>query len=260
MPAKPLKIVIIGSGNVASYFAKTFHAAGATILQVYSRKMANARRLSKTVNAEAVNETGKLLPSADLFLIAVNDDALPELAKQLSVSKGMVVHTAGSVSMNVLKQFPQRGVFYPLQTFSKDRQPAAITLCLEASSKNGFAFLAKTAQSIGADVYPLNSEQRRAAHLAAVFACNFTNHLYAIAAELLEEKKLPFALLRPLIEETAAKIKTLSPAEAQTGPALRGDTAVMKKHLALLKKHPDWKKIYRRLSEDIRESSRKKIK
>lgn len=259
MKRLPLKITILGSGNVATQFATTFHAAGATIAEVYSPNAAHAKTLAKKVKANVVKSIADL-SAADFILIAVKDDALTATVKALPAGKGIVVHTAGSVPMNVLQKFPQHGVLYPLQTISKKRtlKTEQLPLCIEASDKKTLAKLKQIAQLISGKVRLLDSDQRRAAHLAAVFACNFTNHLYAIAGQLLEEKNLPFDLLRPLILETAEKVQQLSPSEAQTGPALRNDRSVMNKHLALLKTHPEWKQLYRLFSKSIHDSAPKK--
>lgn len=249
----PFSVTIIGSGNVATHFAKAFQQAGATIRQVYSRNPANARKLAKLTGAKATGSMARIESGADLYLVAVKDDAIAGLVKQLDAGDGIVVHTAGSVSIQALEGFSRYGIFYPLQTFSKKAAVRfeGLPLCIEASDKKTFRMLESLAELLGAKVYRLDSEQRAAAHLAAVFACNFSNHLYAVAEKLLHKYKLPFSLIRPLIEETAHKALVQSPSDSQTGPAFRNDKAVMKKHLDALRKNPGWKEIYRLLSADI---------
>lgn len=246
--------VLIGAGNVAAHLAPALQEAGFTISQVFSAQGKSAAALAKKTGAKAVRQLSALQPEATLYLIAVKDDAIGSLAKKLKIKKGLVVHTSGSVALDVLKPAGQpHGVLYPLQSLSKKRalDMQQVPLCIEASDKKTLKALKEIAQQLSQHVYPLDSKQRRAAHLAAIFANNFTNHFYAIAAELLSENKLPFDLLRPLILETAMKALDMPPAEAQTGPALRHDKQVMKRHLELLKKHPRWAELYALASKDI---------
>ncbi|TND05897.1 MAG: hypothetical protein FD123_3588 [Bacteroidetes bacterium] len=256
----PTQIVVIGAGNVATQLARALHEKGVTIVQVYSRNILRARKLAKSVSAEAINSLQKISPHAGFCLLAVSDDALPGIAKKIKMKNGIVLHTSGTVDMSVLEKSGKRfGVLYPLQTLSVNRKTdlGQVPFSIEASDAKTAKEIRALALRISPKVIALRSEQRRAAHLAAVFACNFANHFYRIAGELLEENKLSFDLLRPLISETAAKVQTLSPAEAQTGPARRGDTRTMKKHLALLKKHPAWAALYRSISKDIRKGTKK---
>ncbi len=255
---RPLRVTILGSGNVATHFGEALRNAGAEIVQVYSRKLVHAQELAKQLKAQATDKLTSLA-DADVYLIAVKDDALPGIVKKIKKQNGIVLHTSGGLSLDVLGQFPNRGVLYPLQTLSKGRKidMADVPLCIEAGDHITLASLDEIAGAMSDKVYRLSSEQRQAAHLSAVFACNFTNRLYAIAEDLLKEHKLPFDLLRPLILETAAKVQQLSPAAAQTGPALRNDRIVMDKHLALLKGHPELKKIYRKLSKSIHNAGKK---
>jgi predicted short-subunit dehydrogenase-like oxidoreductase (DUF2520 family) len=255
---RPLHVTLLGSGNVATHFGEALRAAGAEIQQVYSRKLVHARALAKQLDAKATDKLASVA-DADVYLIAVKDDALPGIVKRFKKQNGIVLHTSGGLSLDVLAQFPNRGVLYPLQTLSKSRKIdlADVPLCIEAGDHITLASLDEIAGAMSDHVYHLSSAQRQAAHLSAVFACNFTNQLYAIAEELLKEQKLPFDLLRPLILETAAKVQQLSPAAAQTGPALRNDRTVMEKHLALLKGHPELKKIYRKLSKRIHTAGKK---
>lgn len=256
-----LRVILIGSGNVATHLGHALLAAGAEIIQVYSRKPANAKALAKKLKAKPLTDLSKTDKRPALVVIAVKDDAIAAVVKKIKVGEGIVVHTSGSVPMNVLKKFGQYGVFYPLQTFSKNRKIdfGNIPVCIEANDTSTLLSLTTIAETLSDCVYNLDSEQRQAAHLAAVFANNFTNHLYAVSEQILNEQKLPFDLIRPLIDETALKVMDDFPENTQTGPAARKDTAVIKKQAALLKKHPQLKKLYLDLSQSIlKKSSRKK--
>jgi predicted short-subunit dehydrogenase-like oxidoreductase (DUF2520 family) len=255
-----LRVILLGSGNVATNLGEALKEADAEIVQVYSRNKANAKVLAKKLKAKVLTDITKIDKRPALIIIAVKDDAIPALVKKMKVTEGIVVHTSGSVSMDVLKKFEQYGVFYPLQTFSKNRKKefSIVPICIEGSDISTLHSLMNVAETLSDCVYNLDSKQRQAAHLAAVFANNFTNHIYAIAEDLLNEQKLPFDLIRPLIDETAVKVMELSPAEAQTGPAVRKDTKVMNAQIALLKKHPELKKLYNEMSAGIIKRSRKK--
>lgn len=248
-----LRIILLGSGNVATNLGYALLAAGAEIVQVYSRKSANAQILAKKLRAKVLADLSKIDPRPAIIIIAVKDDAIASLVKKIHVADGIVVHTSGSVSIDVLKKFEQYGVFYPLQTFSKNRKQdfSLVPICIEAGDIPTLQSLMTVAETLSDCVYHLDSKQRQGAHLAAVFANNFTNYIYAVSEDLLNEQKLPFDLIRPLIDETALKAMELSPAEAQTGPAVRNDKKVMNKQIALLKKHPALKKLYEELSKGI---------
>lgn len=213
-----ISILILGDGNVASHLYKAFSKVDTIVVA-----MKNSRNLTN-------------IPNADVTIIAVSDDAIAEVSSKIANS--LVVHTSGSVAMTSLKSKDRKGVFYMLQTFSKDKiiEFSEVPFCLEAENEQDYALLATLAQSIGEKVYPVSSEQRKALHVAAVFVNNFTNHMYKTGSDICTEYKVPFAILEPLIKETAAKIESLSPAAAQTGPAIRKDQKTIKEHLALLNK------------------------
>jgi predicted short-subunit dehydrogenase-like oxidoreductase (DUF2520 family) len=252
-----LKVILIGSGNVAMHLGQALLEADVEIVQVYSQHIAHAKTLAKKLKAKAISSISKIKADGALIILAIKDDAIAGVVKKLKVSDGIVVHTSGSISIDVLKKFHQHGIIYPLQTFSKNRKVdfRNIPVCIEGSDVSTLLSLSNIAETISDCVYHLDSKQREEVHLAAVFANNFTNHLYALSEEILQKNKLPFDLLRPLILETAEKVQSLSPLEAQTGPALRKDQSVMKKHLALLKKHPQLKKIYSEISAGISKKS-----
>ncbi len=246
-------IVLIGAGNVATQLGLALKEAKHTIVQVYSKRKSSADSLAKLLNCESTNSSEKIIKTADIYIIAVNDDAITDVVKQLQLSNQTVVHTSGSVEMNILKPSSKNyGVFYPLQTFSKNKKAKfkTIPICLEANNTNTLKALQSLGKSISNNVQIINSEQRKFIHLAAVFACNFTNHFYSIASDILESKKLSLDILKPLIEETANKIKTNSPSTIQTGPAIRGDTKTMDNHLKLLS-NTEYKKLYKLMSMSI---------
>lgn len=250
----PIKISIIGSGNLATQLGLALHKEGYLISQVYSRNKKNASLLSKKIKAEAITDLKKLSKDSSIYIIAVKDDAIEAVAKQLKLLDQILVHTSGSVSMDVLKKSSKNyGVFYPLQTFSKEKKAdfKTIPICIEANKKNTSTTLEYFAKSISSNVKRVNSEQRKKIHLAAVFACNFSNHMYAIAEQLLAKDKLSLDLLKPLIEETANKIKENKPSKVQTGPAARNDKKTMDAHLKLLSKEKDLQKIYELISKSI---------
>lgn len=247
-------ISIIGAGNVATQLGLTLYGEGYLINQVYSRNKKNAALLSKKLKAEAITDLKKLSKDSSIYIIAVKDDAIESIAKQLKLKDQIVVHTSGSVSMDVLKKSSKNyGVFYPLQTFSKEKKAnfKVIPVCIEANNRSTSTTLEYFAKSISSNVQRVNSEQRKKIHLAAVFACNFSNHMYAIAEQLLSKDKLSLNLLKPLIEETANKIKENKPSKVQTGPASRNDKKTMAAHLKLLSKEKDLQNIYKLISISI---------
>ena len=253
-----MKIVCIGSGNLATNLTRAWKTVGQPIAQVFSRSAEHAQLLAKQLDCPWTTSAETIITDADLYLFALKDSALQEVATRMHPNQGLWVHTAGSLPMNVLQPFSDRhGVFYPLQTFSKNRLAAwrTIPIFLETSHKEDGALLETLARQLSDDVRFLSSEQRKHIHLAAVFACNFVNHLYAIAGNLLTEAHVPFETLLPLIDETAAKVHRLTPKEAQTGPAIRYDENIIHKHLTLLNEHPEWQTLYERLSQDIHQKA-----
>lgn len=255
-----MRISIIGSGNVATHLGKALYASGHEIVDVFSPSAGHAGLLATALNARAITRLWQLSPQVDLCLIAVKDDVIEDLAADLKLSHSMVVHTAGSIPMQVLAaSAPAYGVLYPFQTFSKPRQLdiTQVPFCLEASDGETLRRLEQLVADLGARSYVLDTDSRKALHLAAVFACNFTNHLYTLAESLLREKAIPFDLLRPLIGETAGKALEGNPFEAQTGPAVRNDQKVIAGHLRQLEGKPELRELYGLLSESIRKTHKK---
>ena len=229
------KVALVGGGNVATHLGRALEQAGFPLARINSRTLAD-------------------IPEADVYIFSVKDDALPEVLSRFPRREGLFVHTAGSVPMSVFKPFADRfGVLYPLQTFNKERAVdfSKVPLFIEANRPEDEQLLETIASRLSGRVVKLASESRKDLHLAAVFACNFVNHLYALSGDILEKNGLSWDLLRPLIEETADKIRELSPREAQTGPAIRHDQKTMEAHLALLADNPSMQAIYRLLSESI---------
>ena len=249
-------IVMVGAGNLATHLSRAFYRKGFRILQVYSRTSESATRLAQEVEADPVTDPSQLVFHARLYIAALTDEALPGLIPALTNGRedALWVHTAGSLPMDLWAGHAQRyGVFYPMQTFSKQREVdfSHIPVFVEGCDAETTGFLRAVAAALTSKVYEATSEQRRYLHLGAVLACNFTNHLYALASDLLTRHQLPFDALWPLIDETAQKVHELPPDRAQTGPAARGDRHVMDEHLRLLADDPYLSEVYRLLSRGI---------
>ena len=252
-----MKIVCIGSGNVATHMAAAFKAKGHHLIQVWSRNAEHAKQLADSVEAEAIADFDEVDQHADLYLIAVKDDAIAAVAQALAAVNGLAVHTSGATAITELNSFKNYGVLYPLQTFSKAKAIdfSGIPLCIEAKDQDSLEKLRFIAAELSSLVYEVDSEQRKILHLAAVFACNFVNHLYDMGAQVLHKHVLDFEMLRPLIMETALKVQKELPANVQTGPAIRGDEQTIKKHLKLLNCMPHMQDIYQTLSNSIKKSN-----
>ena len=249
-------IVVIGSGNVASGLAPLFQNAGYKIIQIYSRNSKSAEYLAKILSVPYITDLRKIEKNAWLYLIAVKDDSVKGLVMSMGKNPGLMVHTSGSIDMDVFDRYSENhGVFYPLQTFSADTALSVdkFPICIEANTLVNLEKLKTIASSIAGreNVYKITSHQRKIIHLAAVFACNFTNHFYTIAQSILQKEHLPFDLLKPLILETAQKIKSLSPSGSQTGPAVRNDNKIMETQLRLLSDSPEYKQLYKIISRSI---------
>jgi predicted short-subunit dehydrogenase-like oxidoreductase (DUF2520 family) len=249
-----MNIVILGSGNIATHLGRAFKMAGQTISQVWSRDITKASALADTLAAQPIDSMLDLDRTADLFIIAVNDEVIRKIAFELKLSDQLLLHTSGSTGLSALEGASTKiGVFYPLQTFSKIKSIdfRNIPIIIEANVPEVLAIIRAIADRLSEKVIELNSEQRKTLHIGAVFACNFTNHLFGLAQELLEEKGLDYELLKPLIEETLNKIEMNSPVSVQTGPAIREDQATIQAHLELLKHNPDLSELYIKLSQSI---------
>lgn len=250
-----IKVGLIGSGNVAQHLISVFRqTATITLVQVFARKKETLHGL---IPEAMLTSDYSELKEADLYIIAVSDDAIPEVSAQLNFTNKLVVHTSGSSGMDVLNHKNRKGVFYPLQTFSKTKAVdfKEIPLCLESENDADYLLMETVAKAISDKVYRIDSKQRQSLHVAAVFSCNFVNHLYQMGDEICRENNIPFEILFPLIRETADKIKTLAPKAAQTGPAIRGDQKTIDRHLAFLKDNPERTTIYTLLTESIQNNN-----
>jgi len=257
-------ISLVGAGNVAWHLAQALEQTGHPILEVYSRDIRNAKLLAKQLyDTTPVSDLDFAESAAELLILAVSDDALPVVLSQIVLPENCtVVHTSGTRSLQELQQLielysdisAQAGVFYPLQTFSKSVEIdfSEIPICVEASNRATTTLLTDLAHQISNTVYLVSSEERRVLHVAAAFACNFTNHLLAISQRILTDKSLDFALLKPLINETIRKaLAAPDPATVQTGPARRKDRQTMHQHLDYLQAYPEWQGLYESLSASI---------
>ena len=250
-----MRIVLVGAGNLATNIGRALVEAGHELLQVYSRTEQSAERLAALLHCSYTTELDRVVDGADVYIIAVKDGVLAEVAGILAAGheNRFLVHTAGSMPMDVLP-IRHRGVLYPMQTFSKERivDFKRIPCFVEAADEDDEVTLRQLTESLSESVFHTNSEDRKYLHLSAVFCCNFVNHCYALSEQLLKEHGgLPFDVMLPLIDETARKVHELSPRKAQTGPAVRWDTNVMEKQLQLLTDHPQLQEIYKLLSESI---------
>lgn len=251
-----IQVSVIGSGNIAHHLLKAFgKTSEVKVVQVFARSIKSIETVLP--NTEIIDNWSQL-KSVDVIIIAVSDDAIEMVSQQIPLENHLVVHTSGSVGVSALDSKNRRGVFYPLQTFSKSKalDYRLVPMCIEATNPADYKTLETVAKSISDYCYNVNSEQRKALHTAAVFVCNFTNHLYQIGHEICEANQLPFDILKPLIQETAQKIITLSPADAQTGPAKRNDTQTINKHLAFLTDE-NQKEIYKLLTKSIIDHGKK---
>ena len=252
-----MDITFIGSGNVATHLAEACVQAGYTVKQVWSRSIEHAKELTNLVGGIAIDAYTDI-QTADLFIVSINDDGIAQLPVTLPIGKSLIVHTSGATPMSVFEgKFANYGVLYPLQTFSKSKEVdfLEVPLCIEGNTAGNFAAVKGLADKLSHSVQSIDSESRKVLHLAAVFACNFTNYLYSAAGELLEKRNLDFDLLRPLIQETANKVQLANPTSVQTGPAVRGDEQTINKHLKMLNDHPQLREIYALITAAIKTTS-----
>ena len=245
-----IHINILGGGNVATHLVREFAKhKGVKIGQIYNRT------LGKIVDLErfaTITDDIEQLQPADIFILAVTDDAVADLSKKIKKTDALVIHTSGSTAMESLAT-TRKGVWYPFQTFSKDKTALDFTnipILIEAGNQRDLSLLQDLGNMVSQNVLAVNSEQRQGLHIAGVFVSNFVNHLYFQADNLLKNNDLSFDLLKPLINEVAQKVMTISPEAAQTGPAIRKDMQTIQKHLAFIK-DPNQRKIYKLLTDSI---------
>ena len=243
-------IILLGSGNVATHLGIALKNSNYSIVQVYSRIIENAKVLASKLDANFTNDLSKL-KSADLIIVSINDDAILSVLSQ--IKNTAIVHTSGSIGLNIFKeQFSNYGVFYPLQTFKKevDIDISEIPFCIEGNSIEFENQLIKIAKTFSNNVVKINSHQRKQLHIAAVFACNFSNHMYSIADDLLAKEDIDFKILLPLIRKTIANLGNNRPKKVQTGPAKRKDTIIIQEHLDIIKEK-EIKDLYHNITTNI---------
>lgn len=262
-----MKVALIGAGNLAWHLAFALDNAGHIITEIHSRNPNNAKTLVNFFyDSQVQKDLNFSESSAELFIIAASDNALEDIVKKLVLPENAIlVHTSGTNSLEALQQYVEiysdvevrTGIIYPLQTFSKntDLKYREIPFFVEASDDSTEDILVNLLQTVSDHVYVLDSYRRKILHISAVFACNFTNHFYSIAHDLLEEEGMTFDLLKPLVNETLSKaMQADDPSKVQTGPAKRADWRTTSQHMAYLQSiNPEWANIYRNVSESIRE-------
>lgn len=252
MPLEPKNVVLIGAGHMAHHLGRALKRSNNKLVKLINRTPENGERLAFELGCAFSTDLSDIPAEAEVVIIAVKDDAIKQVADQISCSGIIVSHTSGSIPMSALESSSDKiGVFYPLQTMHMDTEVdmTEVPFCIEGNSKWNEGVLLELARSISENVQVLSSEQRKISHVAAVFACNFTNHFYALSEEILEKNGMSLDILKPLIKKTAANIVTNPPKSLQTGPAKRKDAKVMQEHMEMLS--PELKKIYSDVSESI---------
>lgn len=248
-----ISVVLLGAGNVATHLYKAFLKSDSiSVTQWYNRTRAS---ISSYANDVSITDSLEELKKADIYIIAVSDDSIAQLSKDLPFTNRLIAHTSGSVSMHDLDKKNKIAVFYPLQTFSKeaDIDFTEVPICVEVYEKENLQLLKNLAKAVGCKPHTITTEQRQTLHLAAVFVNNFTNQLYRIGHEICETKNIEFKILHPLILETAKKIQDMSPYMAQTGPAKRNDKKTIKRQLKLIE-NEEHKAIYKMLTASIKKT------
>jgi len=250
------RVSIIGTGNLATHLAKGMEKAGFLVAEIYNRHLSKAAAFANSLyDAQATDSLDFLDSEANVFFLCVSDNAIATLAQEIILPRGaLLVHCSGATNVEaIMREDVDYGVFYPIQTFSPNRKISfeGLPICLEASTEEAEEILESLVKRMKANPFFMSSEQRLTLHLSAVFACNFSNHFYRIAQEVLDTRGLPFDLLHHLIAETVQKAFENGPENAQTGPAVREDYNTMALHRDLLRTHPEWKELYVKVSEDI---------
>lgn len=248
------RFVFIGAGNLATHLSAEFQKKGFRIEQIYSRTEKSAKALAQKLQTKYTTIVQEIIRDADIYVVVLKDSVYEDVLPHLNIKNKFLVHCSGSMPLSSLQKYSSNiGVFYPLQTFSKNRKVnfSEIPVFIEANSPENEKKLTELAGKISGRVLVVNSEKRLNLHISAVFACNFVNHFYTIAGEVLKSKEIPFEVLKPLIQETAFKVQEMMPAAAQTGPAVRFDENIISKHLEELEIFPQFRKLYKNVSESI---------
>lgn len=254
MTKQNLNIVLVGAGNVATHLGRAWHNAGVNILQVFSRNKSSASKLAQKVGATPITNPAAIDPTTDAVIFSLRDNSYLEVLEKVNLHGTLLLHTSGSLDMGILAAASDRiGVIYPLQTFNKHKvlDLSDTPFLLETEHINDMPLVEQLASLITNNIEYISSEQRAALHVSAVFSCNFVNYLYSIAEDLLIAKNLDMDLIRPLILETAQKVMNEHPSNVQTGPAQRNDTRIIEKHLQSLNNNPQYKELYKNLTEMI---------
>lgn len=249
-----MKVYIIGTGNVATVLGRCFFNQNIKVAGVYGRNIGEAKELASELKTVPTDRISSISQEADIYLIAVSDDAIAGVAGELQLAGKIVVHTSGAVSKHVLQTATDRyGVFYPLQSLRKKKtgQPE-IPILIDGSTEEVTAILQTLAESISKTVRICTNEERLNLHIAAVVVSNFTNFLYVLAKSFTDARSLDFNLLHPLIKEVAERVEQADPAGMQTGPAIRGDKQTIEKHLRILEADEELQLVYKFLTEQIR--------
>ena len=254
---KPLtSFVSIGAGNVATHLCTGLSEKGFRLKQVYSRSYDSCQALTSRLMAESTTSVEGIVPDADFYLVSLPDDVIPSVLSKLEVKDKLILHTAGSIGLEVFQhRFQHYGVLYPLQTFSKSRplDISKIPFFVEGCDTETTNSILEIAGKLSDVVFQSDSQTRKWLHIAAVFASNFTNFMFTSAHDMLIKENIDFNLLYPLMEETLRKAQSGNPARGQTGPAIRRDTNTMQEHIKLLSNRPDLQKIYTFISNNIQE-------
>jgi predicted short-subunit dehydrogenase-like oxidoreductase (DUF2520 family) len=245
-----MTISIIGSGNVAGVLAVSLVSAGHAIEYICSRNRSTGTKLASQVNADFINHPSKLPGTSDLNIVATDDSSIKDVITQLSITEKAVVHTSGATSINILSKFKNHGVLYPVNSITGNQRAFSpgTFFCIEATNSKLLRLLQNIATEVNGKPVKMNSEQRLAVHISAVFANNFVNALYQASYDILKSDKIHFKIIEPLLQTTANRALHQVPRKIQTGPAVRNDTVTLKKHLAFLKDHPELKDIYKKIS------------
>lgn len=250
-----MKIVLIGSGNIAWHIGERLHERGVSPYILYGRNLEKVRELAEAWQTKACSRWEALPDDADVYLFALSDNAYKDILHIFPYREKIMIHTSGTLPLSLFENLsPHRGVLYPFQSCTKGfrLQSGSLPLCLEATDPATLRTLTDLAKNISDDIHFIDSKQRRQLHLSGVFANNFSNAMYRAAFEIAERQQIDTTMLQPLILETALKIQTLPPEQAQTGPAVRGDRNVQQKHLELLEGEDNiYREIYRIMSRFI---------
>lgn len=256
-----LNFCFIGAGNLGTHLSTALNEKAGKVIQVYSRTEESARTLAQKLNSPYTTSIKEITDKADIYFIALKDAVVADVLSEIDFQDKLVVHCSGSLPMSVLKAFSSNyGVLYPLQTFSRMRRVdfSQIPVFIEANNSGNMKTLITLAYKITEYVTEMDSAHRKSLHIAAVFACNFVNHFYTLAADFLASQDIPFDVLHPLILETAKKVQEMNPVDAQTGPAVRFDEHIINDHLHALEKYPQKQKLYNLISRSIFEQHQKK--